>query len=108
MCVPLTKMSRDPEVWGDDAEIFNPDRFLPEKMLHLHPSQFIPFSTGPRDCIGKVYAQLSSRLIISQILINFVPETRLRMDEIKVAVNVALGVTNPSFITLRKRNDFWN
>jgi cytochrome P450 len=36
------------QTWGQDAEIFRPERFE-EKMDRL---KFVPFSIGPRQCIG--------------------------------------------------------
>ena len=101
-------MSRDPKVWGPDAEKFNPDHFLPERISKLHHHQYIPFSTGPRNCIGKTYAQLAVRTIVSQLLINFIPETSLQMKDIKMVLNITLRITNPDLVRLKKRTDFWD
>lgn len=43
------------DVWGDDADEFNPEHFLPEKANQRHPFCFLPFSGGPRNCIGKIH-----------------------------------------------------
>uniref|UniRef100_A0A348G629 Cytochrome P450 1 n=1 Tax=Odontomachus monticola TaxID=613454 RepID=A0A348G629_ODOMO len=51
--------------------VFNPDNFLPEKMQQRHYYAFIPFSAGPRSCVGRKYAMLKLKVLLSTILRNY-------------------------------------
>ncbi|XP_017474932.1 PREDICTED: probable cytochrome P450 6g2 [Rhagoletis zephyria] len=45
-----------------DPEQFNPDRFLPENKQDNNMNAYIPFGTGPHNCIGERFAMMQTKL----------------------------------------------
>ncbi|KUN30947.1 cytochrome P450 [Streptomyces corchorusii] len=65
----LTPMlHREPEVWGEDAERFDPDRFTPAAVRARPPHTFKPFGTGARACIGRQFALHEATLVLGLLL----------------------------------------
>jgi len=57
---------RDPDMYENPFD-FDPDNFLPEKVAKRSPYAFIPFSAGPRNCIGIRFALFEEKVILSYI-----------------------------------------
>ena len=69
--VLLPSLHRDPMVWGEDAEEFNPDHFSPDKEAALPPNAYKPFGNGQRACIGRQFAMQEATLVLGMILQRF-------------------------------------
>jgi cytochrome P450 / NADPH-cytochrome P450 reductase len=70
--IALTPMlHRLPEVWGPDAEEFNPDHFDPARRDALPPNAYRPFGSGQRACIGRQFALQEATLVLAMVLQRF-------------------------------------
>ncbi|MFF4394289.1 cytochrome P450 [Streptomyces sp. NPDC001480] len=83
--VLLPMLHRDPEVWGPDAERFDPDRFDAKAARGRAPHVFKPFGTGARACIGRQFALHEATLVLGLLLRRYDlradPGYRLRVSE---------------------------
>ncbi|RYP09093.1 hypothetical protein DL765_008573 [Monosporascus sp. GIB2] len=60
-----------PELWTD-PKVFHPERFLGDpRFANDRLDAMQPFSTGPRNCVGKNLAYAEMRLILAKIIFNF-------------------------------------
>lgn len=49
----IISLHKNPEIWGDDAHKFNPERFANGTAgACKHPQVYMPFGVGPRVCLG--------------------------------------------------------
>jgi cytochrome P450 len=65
--VGVYAIHRDPALWDRPLE-FDPERFAPENSTGRDRWQYIPFSAGPRTCIGDHFAMLEATLALATII----------------------------------------
>ncbi len=57
---------RNKAIWGEDAHLFNPERWLDEKyMAGLPQGAWRPFERGPRNCIGQTLALMEGVMALA-------------------------------------------
>ncbi|XP_054257647.1 cytochrome P450 4g15-like, partial [Macrosteles quadrilineatus] len=86
-----------------DPEKFDPERFTAEAVAARHRYAYIPFSGGPRGCIGSKYAMLSMKTTISAILRSYKLFTDIKMEDIKLKIDLLMRSVNGFPIRLERR-----
>src|SRR5689334_16930409 len=69
--VLLPMLHRDKSIWGEDAEVFNPDNFTAEAEARRPANAYKPFGNGQRACIGRQFALQEATLVLGMILQRF-------------------------------------
>jgi cytochrome P450 len=87
-------IQRHPGLW-EDPDRFNPERFGPDYSQDRRPLAMLPFSAGPRNCIGELFARIEMQIH----LITIARDLRLRFVE-PTPPELDVGVN------LRSKHDF--
>ncbi|XP_072920641.1 cytochrome P450 4V7 [Hemitrygon akajei] len=95
-------LHRDPRYFPDPEE-FRPERFLPENSCKMNPYSFIPFSGGPRNCIGQKFAILEEKVILSSILRRFQVEAKQSCEDLHLVGELILRPRDGIWIELQHR-----
>jgi cytochrome P450 len=67
LLIPPYAMHHRPDIWPD-PERFDPERFRPEAEAARSRHAFLPFSAGPRVCIGNHFALMEGPLVLATLL----------------------------------------
>jgi len=67
--IPVYGLHTDKDIWGEDAEKFNPDRF--DNFTKEQRRSFLPFGGGPRICIGNMFSLYEQKIFLTKLLKTF-------------------------------------
>ncbi|EEF46810.1 cytochrome P450, putative [Ricinus communis] len=68
----IPTLHRDPNIWGQDANEFRPERFADGVSKACKSAQaYIPFGVGTRLCLGRNFAMIQLKVVLSLIISKF-------------------------------------
>jgi len=77
LSVPSYTIHHSKAIWGGDADEFVPDRW--DSITDQQKNAFIPFSHGPRACVGRNVAEMELTCIVATVFRNFEFEMQQRI-----------------------------
>lgn len=97
-------MQRDADVYPE-PEKFHPERFLEKAQGGMgNAYTFIPFSAGPRNCIGQKFAMLEMKSVVSKILQHFEISIDGSNSEPVLIAEIVLKCVNGIHLNFKPRN----
>ena len=97
-------MQRDPDYFPD-PDSFKPERFLETRSTDRGSAyEFVPFSAGPRNCVGQKFAMYEMKAALSKMLLHF----QFRVDKSyagpSLVAELILKPENGVLLNVRRRS----
>lgn len=91
----------DPEFW-ESPDQFMPERWIEKERPYTHPYAYLPFSAGPRNCIGQKFARLEATMVLAMLLRRYTIDL-VEPENVEIALRGTMEPENLKFVlSLRK------
>ncbi|XP_057754216.1 cytokinin hydroxylase [Arachis stenosperma] len=90
--IPVLAIHHSEKLWGKDANEFNPERFTSKSYT---PGRFLPFASGPRNCVGQAFALMEAKIILAMLISRYsftISENYLHAPVVVLTIKPKYGV----------------
>ncbi|EFO99968.1 hypothetical protein CRE_18949 [Caenorhabditis remanei] len=101
-CISPIAAARDPRAYPD-PDTFNPDNFDIDAISGRDPYAYIPFSAGPRNCIGQKFAILEEKTVLSRFFRKYEVESLQTEENLRPIPELILRPYNGIRIKIKRR-----
>ncbi|XP_037942875.1 probable cytochrome P450 313a4 [Teleopsis dalmanni] len=101
--INIFQAHRNENVWGANANTFNPDNFLPENIKQRHVYSYLPFAKGLRNCLGRNFAILATKVMLLHTIRNFRLTTDFKYEDLEYETTISLRLIKYPLLKIHKR-----
>ncbi|XP_063916556.1 cytochrome P450 9e2-like [Zophobas morio] len=103
--LPIFGIHRDPQYYPE-PDRFDPERFNDENKVNIKPYTYLPFGSGPRNCIGSRFALLETKTLFFYTLTHFefVPVEKTQIPLVLSSKGINFVAENGFWLGLKRRS----
>ena len=103
--IPTFALHKDPKYWPEPEE-FRPERFSKKNQDSINPYMYLPFGSGPRNCIGMRFALINMKVALVRVLQNFTVQPCKETEiPLKLSKQGLLQPENPLLLKVVSRDE---
>ncbi|XP_011704956.1 PREDICTED: cytochrome P450 4g15-like, partial [Wasmannia auropunctata] len=104
--IAIMKIHRDERYWPNPL-VFDPDRFLPERLKNCSIFSYLPFADGPRNCLGIKYAMICMKVMLATLIRTYLFKVNksIELDKINVTLDLVATPVEPFKVKIEQRSN---
>ncbi|KAL3170091.1 hypothetical protein MRX96_015161 [Rhipicephalus microplus] len=100
--VVMYSLHRNPKEFERPDE-YIPERFMSEENSRRHPFSYIPFSAGPKNCLGQKFVMMEIKIVLAKILSKFTVESTCAIEDVQMTFDIVLKAKGGLPVRFRRR-----
>lgn len=101
--INMYSLHRNSEYFSD-PDSYIPERFLSKEVRDRHPFSYVPFSGGPKNCLGQRFAQMEAKTMLAKVFRKYSLESTRPISQLKITYEMILKARGGLRIWFRERS----